>query len=478
VKQALHIFRNDVRRLCPHIAIVLGFVAATVALTLPRFGALMVAPFSVVTLFAWLSLGVRAVHQETLLGANEFWLTRPYRRNSLLAAKVIFLLAFVYLPIVILGCILDASAGVPVLPNAPALFLSDLIRVAWYILPVIAIGSVTRNPVGFAGALIAIGATVAMYFVPLAGYAGPHWNWFGPTSAAKAPDITNLAGLIPMMLITIGAIALQYHLRRTKTTRALLAIAVVLPAITYPSDAVITLSTKLRNRGFHPEQVRIAPDDSTPPRFVSAGCESRALKVDGLPEGATLQSFGVADNFQLSSPYTATVEESAGRFREVHCFDESRYKTVKNASLTLHLGFTVRAVTSIRRIPLQPKRFTVGSTGSCLAFVEGGIYCDMALPLFDSLNAGVEFAGHQYWSADFLSESYSMLSLAPNRRVVFDDAHPPFVDAPPVFTGWPPREIWNQPESQSLLRTERTIGFLQRDLVFHGIRFLDKEGKP
>ena len=58
---------------------------------------------------------VRVVHEETLPGTRQFWLTRPYSRASLLCAKILFILAFINLPKMIADLII---APVPVFPSA------------------------------------------------------------------------------------------------------------------------------------------------------------------------------------------------------------------------------------------------------------------------------------------------------------------------------------------------------------------------
>jgi len=49
-------------------------------------------------LACWL-LVVSVIHGETLVGHQQYWLTRPYSRKHLMAAKCLFLVAFVNLPL-------------------------------------------------------------------------------------------------------------------------------------------------------------------------------------------------------------------------------------------------------------------------------------------------------------------------------------------------------------------------------------------
>ena len=146
MNQALHIFRKDVRRLWPQILAVLGFFAAFAFAFAPTlyhvYQSVFMGPLVVCS--CWF-LGISVMHLEALPGNRQFWLTRPYERSSLLAAKVLFLLTFVFLPFLISGCILEARANVPILNNAGGLLIFELAQSAWIIIPAIAIGAVTNS---------------------------------------------------------------------------------------------------------------------------------------------------------------------------------------------------------------------------------------------------------------------------------------------------------------------------------------------
>src|SRR5580700_5254187 len=96
MRQALHIFKKDVRHLRWEIALVL-------LMAMLPFVDLRIAPgaglvssdgssiwISLLPLF-WFLLAGRVIHSEALPGTKQFWLTRPYSRASLLGAKMLFL---------------------------------------------------------------------------------------------------------------------------------------------------------------------------------------------------------------------------------------------------------------------------------------------------------------------------------------------------------------------------------------------------
>jgi hypothetical protein len=122
MRQALHIFAKDVRCLWYEIAIVL-----IIAVDYAYLQCLSHPPYVLATVLlalqpiAWPFLVVRAVHEEPLPGDQQFWITRPYSWRSLLAAKVLFMLAFLHLPLFLADCVILAWHGFSPLPYLPGL---------------------------------------------------------------------------------------------------------------------------------------------------------------------------------------------------------------------------------------------------------------------------------------------------------------------------------------------------------------------
>ena len=108
MRQALHIFKKDVRQLWFEIAIALivtaafAFIGARRGFWLDDPGANRSVAWSMVQLMlplAWWILIARVVYGEILPGDRQFWITRPYRWTSLLGAKLLFIGVFVNLPL-------------------------------------------------------------------------------------------------------------------------------------------------------------------------------------------------------------------------------------------------------------------------------------------------------------------------------------------------------------------------------------------
>jgi hypothetical protein len=155
MNQILHIFKKDARHLWPEILVSLAITVAFVRITfetrsnfiasrspyLPIVAALITALVPV----AWWVLAARLIFDESLVGEGQFWITRPYQWKKLLAAKALFLLAFLYLPIFIAQVVLLAAAGFHPFAYLPGLFYNLILITGVLILPIAAIATVTSN---------------------------------------------------------------------------------------------------------------------------------------------------------------------------------------------------------------------------------------------------------------------------------------------------------------------------------------------
>jgi hypothetical protein len=105
--QTLHIFRKDMRRfryeLCVVVALTGAFAwadaAADIAGQSQFTRATMLAGLTTFFLVcAWWFLVTQLIHEEAPAGDRQFWVTRPYLWRHLLAAKLLFVVAFVNIP--------------------------------------------------------------------------------------------------------------------------------------------------------------------------------------------------------------------------------------------------------------------------------------------------------------------------------------------------------------------------------------------
>src|SRR5260370_20970353 len=136
MRQALHIFKKDVRHLWFEMAVVITVVAAFTFTGARRAQWLAdpvtnrIAAWTLVLILlplAWWTLIARVIHDEVLPGDSQFWITRPYSWKSLLGAKALFILAFINLPMLLADGVIVRAYGLPLGAELPGLLWSQVL---------------------------------------------------------------------------------------------------------------------------------------------------------------------------------------------------------------------------------------------------------------------------------------------------------------------------------------------------------------
>jgi len=247
MNQILHIFAKDVRRFWPEILISLGITAAFVWAYPVNWASVSRINFSyadtrrleivanVLTGLvpaSWWLLITRVIHAESLVGDRQFWITRPYEWPKLLAAKALFIAAFIYLPFTVAQWALLIQAGFPPFNYLPGLLFNLLFATATVVVPLVAISAVTRNFVRMTLTLLAILLGIVAVAI---------LSDFAESSPVGTPygDVYSF----PLVLIVgISAVVLQYARRKVWLTRALIASALVciaIAAIVLPTQGMV-----------------------------------------------------------------------------------------------------------------------------------------------------------------------------------------------------------------------------------------------
>src|SRR2546429_528007 len=94
------------------------------------------------TLF-WTFLIIRFVQGESLVGDRQWWVTKPYEWWNLLAAKPLFILIFISVPLFHVHLLLLQQLGFPILPNLSSLVLTQLSLYFVLFLPALLLASLT-----------------------------------------------------------------------------------------------------------------------------------------------------------------------------------------------------------------------------------------------------------------------------------------------------------------------------------------------
>jgi hypothetical protein len=146
VRQALHIFRKDIRYLRREIYLVLFLVAVfvwTETHSSDPWWVEMLLPVTVGCLIACL------IHAEALPGNHQFWITRPYGWKSLVGAKLLFMLVFVNLPISMAQMLILFADGFPLGRSLPGLLWEQVLMILILSLPIAALAAMTAGMVSF-----------------------------------------------------------------------------------------------------------------------------------------------------------------------------------------------------------------------------------------------------------------------------------------------------------------------------------------
>jgi hypothetical protein len=248
MSQILHIFKKDARHLWPEILISLALTATFVRVSfggvsnfnggsssnlLPLFASMLAALVPV----GWWVLTARLIHDESLVGESQFWVTRPYQWQELLTAKALFLVAFLYLPICIAQVVLLAGAGFHPSVYLPGLFYNLVLLTGVLVLPITAIATVTSNFARLVLTLLGAVAYLALIMWAL--------NFVHPTGQLGFPNpYEDKLTFSLFFLVFLVVIVLQYATRRTWRSRGLL---LVLPFLAIACSLAWPIKTIARH---------------------------------------------------------------------------------------------------------------------------------------------------------------------------------------------------------------------------------------
>jgi hypothetical protein len=158
MNQILYIFKKDAHRHWPEILISLALLALFTRHELhpwqnsnafsslsPYFFILAGRYITPATILFWAFLIIRAVQGESLVGDRQWWVTKPYEWWNLLAAKLLFILSFISVPLFHVHLLLLHQFGFPILPNLSTLLLTQLALYFVLFLPALLLASLTKN---------------------------------------------------------------------------------------------------------------------------------------------------------------------------------------------------------------------------------------------------------------------------------------------------------------------------------------------
>ncbi len=229
MKQVLNIFKKDARHYWHEIVVSIALLAAFARYDVRSWAneslvgyayeagsfffdsRLLSGLVDVLLPISWAFVIVRVIQGESLVGDRQFWVTRPYEWKKLLAAKILFILVFINLPLLITDMFLLAKAGF-----SPTHYVVGLLwmqaMIALGLLLIAALAAVTASVVQFGLALL----VVVLYLVGMVFLSEQI-----PSSSFSSSmgDAVQTALLIATPL---AVILLQYSRRKTAKSRLLI----------------------------------------------------------------------------------------------------------------------------------------------------------------------------------------------------------------------------------------------------------------
>jgi len=403
MKQALHILAKDVRRFWPEILISLGITAAFVLIEPFRWKAQENGFDSLNSIFpgllgllmpvSWWVLIARVIHEERLVGNTQFWITRPYEWKRLLSSKVLFLQAFLILPLFLAQSLILSEGGFHPLSFVHGLLYSLLLLSAFLVIPLAAFAVITstfaRMTLTMLGVLLAMIAVVTVATLLFSSNVG--------VIAFPLRDSISFWVYLAVMAI---AITLAYALRKPWISRLLLvAVPMVIGAVMgiashfqrayvehrYPTTANAAFQNAPLLQLAYPPNPGATSSSSTSYGLSRATNIGVAIPLEdfGVAEGTVVIPDGIRaeitgpdgsrweSDWQLQAGYHFNPVAASDRehFNAVFMMPLHVYYKFRSKPVNVHLTFAVTEAREVREdvIPLIEGRFVVPDFGTCSA---------------------------------------------------------------------------------------------------------------
>lgn len=488
MRQALHIFKKDVRHLWLEIAVALAVVAAFTFMGVrqalsPGAARGLAGGLAVFLLpLAWWILIARVIHSEALPGDHQFWLTRPYAWKSLLGAKALFILVFVNLPMLVADAVIIRAHGFSLLAELPGLLWSQVLLAAVFVLPMAALSAVTAEFVQLL--LTCVVLAVAVWA----------WNMAAPglSLAATWVALDWVKSYCAGVLTTIAALAIltwQYARRRTAATRSLAAAAgilVVLGPTLIPWTAAFAIQSRLSKQPVDQSSVHVGFDSGR--KWAARALIGRdgnvwirlPLQITGIPAGMDTRPDGLVVTIQApgGAVWRADREPwsyvgSTGQLLSLQTtVDGSFYRKVKDQPVKLRgaLYFTLYGNPRTASVPFQDRSVPVPGVGRCSASrgADAHTYlfrCSSAFRWQPDL-VSIYVAGEDNWGGT---------SYAPLHAISYSPFPADLSISPMDVYGRFGHATFREPVSPVTVSTLEPLAHIARDFEISGLRLGDFE---
>jgi hypothetical protein len=405
MNQIWNIFRKDLHHHWPEIAASLALLVAFAWLdirswsqpagakvtgTLAVFLSAEMLPSLVDVLLplSWILLIVRVVQGESLVGDRQFWVTRPYDWKQLVAAKALFVLAFIDLPLLLAGAFLLAHAGLHPTHFIVGLLWIQLFWILVLFLWMAALATVTNN---IAQMLLAV------LFIVL--------DVIGTSALSSIIRKSNSSGDVDLWwgLLVIGVavaiIFLQYSRRKTALSRwmvvgicALLTLISVASSRATPPDRTSILREYPISSGNPPTELGLIRTDTHGGAFAPIYDEEVSiqlpLSVSGIPNESFLRLDGMIvtitnakgfhwdSGWKTDSQWLFPEQQTANLFFQIK---QDIFNQLNSEPVTAHLllAFTLYRDRNRQRFVVPSGKFSLPEVGICTTELQysRGIRC-------------------------------------------------------------------------------------------------------
>ena len=390
MRQAFHILKKDIRHLWIEICVSL---AAMILVTyfewrqsLPNHSSewyFDVLPLLLLVLCWWLMV-VRLIQDEALVGDRQFWITRPYVWYKLAAAKVLFIISWIALPLVLSQIFLPIFDGWPVRAHVWEILGISTGNMLVLILPCVVVAALTRTiPQWMMGIVVLIltivGFTALDEYVP-------------NSHISTGRDMSENLQIILFILFAVSGLTILYYRRK----RTLATIAFALALLSIPAVMIATPYKTLIDRAF-PVDVNnpLRLDLTTPVQDTHRDFSGKKLSlylpfaVSGVPQGKEMQVAGVrlmlegGDGNRWQSDWNTSYAALIGQTKETSTYftiSRDDYTRLASQTLTAHLEVAIKEIheTNPERIVLQPS-FQTARLGRCRISENGrDLFCRSA----------------------------------------------------------------------------------------------------
>lgn len=223
------------------------------------------------------------VHEDSVVGMRQDWLVRPIQRRDLLAAKLLFLLLAVQVPMLLADVIGGLANGFPLWLSFSEALSQNVYFLIGFTLPILAFVSLTQSTsealgVAFVIVIANILAAEAL-ILPVSG------SPLGPTSNTGLTWIPQTWRFAIFLVAALAILALQYFRRATRASRVLLAVTVVICLSTQivPWNVVFALQKAMAPASQPAQAIAVRLDPARGPRQSGATAPTAARPATFAP---------------------------------------------------------------------------------------------------------------------------------------------------------------------------------------------------